>query len=319
MNKPNSVLIISEANDLSTDDVIGWLFYNNIDVIRINNDDFPQLDICSILNNGNFEQAFIYKGQRINLSDFGSIWYRRGQLVVQNNSDTAFFGNFTNQENIKLTEHFDQNAAGIFQINKYQDNYINKLNVLVAAQKEGLNIPNTYIVTSKDQLPDYRTKKYITKSISEMGHKFSYSDYIVEYFATVCLLNEIKNIPENFFPSLIQEFVEKRLEIRSFYLHGEFRSMAIFSQQNKKTEVDFRNYDHEKPNRCVPFNLPREIENKLDSLMQKLNINSGSIDLILTPQGEYFFLEVNPIGQFQWLSKNCNYRIEELIAKTLAN
>mgnify|MGYP000874440113 CR=1 FL=1 len=93
--------------------------------------------------------------------------------------------------------------------------------------------------------------------------------------------------------------------------------MAIFSQNNPKTQIDFRNYDYDKPNRLNPFKIPIEISNKIIKLMKKLKIICGSIDMIYTPKGEYVFLEVNPIGQFQWLSQNCNYYIEREIANHL--
>mgnify|MGYP003653909829 CR=1 FL=1 len=53
--------------------------------------------------------------------------------------------------------------------------------------------------------------------------------------------------------------------------------------------------------------------------MVKMDLNCGSFDIIYTPSGEYYFLEVNPVGQFQWLSYNCNYFIEKLIAEGLIN
>jgi D-alanine-D-alanine ligase-like ATP-grasp enzyme len=58
--------------------------------------------------------------------------------------------------------------------------------------------------------------------------------------------------------------------------------------------------------------LPKIFEKKLHKLMQLLKINCGSIDILVTPNDEFYFLEVNPIGQFQWLSKNCNYFIEQM-------
>lgn len=48
--------------------------------------------------------------------------------------------------------------------------------------------------------------------------------------------------------------------------------------------------------------------------MKDIDMNCGSIDMIYSPEGEYIFLEVNPVGQFQWLSKSCNYDIERQIA-----
>jgi glutathione synthase/RimK-type ligase-like ATP-grasp enzyme len=91
--------------------------------------------------------------------------------------------------------------------------------------------------------------------------------------------------------------------------------MAIFSQLDSLTELDYRNYNLEKPNRTVPFSLPENIELKLELLMKGLKLDTGSIDLILNREGDYVFLEVNPTGQFGWLSKSCNYYIEREIAK----
>ena len=90
--------------------------------------------------------------------------------------------------------------------------------------------------------------------------------------------------------------------------------MVIYSQNNKNTEADFRNYDLVRPNRTVPYQLPEEIELGLDALMKELNFNTGSIDLILTAKGEYIFLEINPEGQFGMVSHPCNYYLEREMA-----
>ena len=94
--------------------------------------------------------------------------------------------------------------------------------------------------------------------------------------------------------------------------------MAIFSQQKESTSIDFRNYDVKNPNRYVPFSIPKSIESKLKLFMKKLDLKTGSIDLIVTPNDEYVFLEVNPVGQFDFVSVNCNYYIEKEIAIALS-
>lgn len=93
--------------------------------------------------------------------------------------------------------------------------------------------------------------------------------------------------------------------------------MAIFSQEDQQTEVDFRNYNFEKPNRTVPFLLPIDLQEKLIQLMKNLHLKSGSIDMVLTEEGDYVFLEVNPVGQFGMVSSPCNYELSKLIAETL--
>ncbi len=141
------------------------------------------------------------------------------------------------------------------------------------------------------------------------------------FFKRIPNINDkfINSLPENFFPSLFQKKIDKKFEIRSFFIDNSFFSMAIFSQSNPKTKIDFRRYDHENPNRYVPFKLPKGIENKLFHVMNKLKINSGSIDLIYSNNKEIYFLEVNPIGQFGMISFPCNYYLEKIIAQKLSN
>lgn len=73
--------------------------------------------------------------------------------------------------------------------------------------------------------------------------------------------------------------------------------MAILSQNNPKTQIDFRNYDVDLPNRVVPFRLPDSLTQKLIKLMQRINLNTGSVDGLYS-SGDYYFLEINPVGQF---------------------
>ncbi|HQB76850.1 MAG TPA: grasp-with-spasm system ATP-grasp peptide maturase, partial [Tenuifilaceae bacterium] len=58
--------------------------------------------------------------------------------------------------------------------------------------------------------------------------------------------------------------------------------------------------------------------NKLNKLMKELGLDTGSIDMIVTEKREFIFLEVNPIGNIEMVSKNCNYPIERDIAKHIS-
>ena len=51
--------------------------------------------------------------------------------------------------------------------------------------------------------------------------------------------------------------------------------------------------------------------------MRALGLDTGSLDLIVTPDERHVFLEVNPQGQLDWLSHDCNYHLEERIADAL--
>lgn len=102
-------------------------------------------------------------------------------------------------------------------------------------------------------------------------------------------------------------------------MDGVIYSMAIFSQNDEQTQVDFRNYNVKKPNRTIPFKLPEIEKDKLVKFMNAVNMNCGSIDVIYTKDKKFVFLEVNPVGQFYQLSYPCNYHVEKKIAEYLIN
>ena len=160
---------------------------------------------------------------------------------------------------------------------------LNKITTICSAESVGLSIPEFVITNEKIHLNDFfkRRKQIVVKPISNVVTVKANGESLFPY--TKILLNDdLKNIPNFFFPSLFQEYIEKKLEIRTFFMDGQFFSMAMFTQQDSKTTIDFRNYNFKSPIRTVPFKLPEIVENKLIALFELLNLKSGSIDIILS-------------------------------------
>ena len=59
------------------------------------------------------------------------------------------------------------------------------------------------------------------------------------------------------------------------------------------------------------------IEAKVGELMRRMNLCFGSLDFIVTPEGEHVFLEVNPVGQFGWIADQTGLPIHERLAELL--
>lgn len=317
------IVIISSDSDQSTCDVINWLKYYNEDYILITEND--KLEIIEIYPSGNykfkvFDKVFEY-------FDIKSVWYRRDRL----NLKTELINNFSEDNDIsnmfKTHSLFEKNVITDFinylflrkkNINNYLLSSVNKLLVLAKAESVGLKIPDTLVTGCKKQLLEFKRahKSLITKCLAE-GAYFGNNDYWFYAYTEPVTIEMIDKLNDQFCPSLFQKQIPKKYEIRTFYLNNRFNSMSIFSQTNRKTKDDFRHYDQTLPNRNVGFKLPFTIENKLAKLMKSLNLNSGSIDLIYGKDHEFYFLEVNPIGQFGMLSYPCNYFLDKQIADFL--
>ena len=175
-------------------------------------------------------------------------------------------------------------------------------------------IPDFLITRNKSDVELFLKKHIccITKGVDKNG--FEIKDKIaLGNLATLITLSELEHISTQFNYSFIQQYIDKKADIRVFFIGNKIYSTAIFSQNDEKTKIDFRNYNDEKPNRIVPFKLPNSEEKKLRKLMKTLKYQTGSIDYVLDKNNHLYFLEINPIGQYGFISNKCNLFLDKAI------
>lgn len=117
-------------------------------------------------------------------------------------------------------------------------------------------------------------------------------------------------------PSIFQPYIEKQLELRIVVIGHNVFACAIHSQQSERSREDWRRYDFEHTP-YEPYTLPDEITQKILAFMERTGLAFGSIDMILTPAGEYVFLELNPNGQFDWVAQRAGLPLYEHLAAML--
>lgn len=115
-------------------------------------------------------------------------------------------------------------------------------------------------------------------------------------------------------PVYAQEYIPKRYEYRVMVIGDEVLACRIDSQASKKTSIDWRYYDFDNVAH-VSVKLPTEISAKLLAFMRSVNLGYGAIDMIETPHGDFVFLEVNPSGQWDWISKLAGLPIAGSVAR----
>jgi ATP-GRASP peptide maturase of grasp-with-spasm system len=321
------ILIISEKYDTQTDSILDWLRYSGKDVIRINDHDrieFHRLEIIDGATEYQFEvttelgETYMIKSNGIEW-----IWYRRGDYVFFPPSCKTF-GLDVNVAD-SLRNHLKRNIDTVREVlhkmqtekqtGNYYDNSTNKILNLNTALKLGIVVPDTIVVSKKEALIEFMSShaKVITKGLVVNGFE------IDNQLTCSCLTNEItpevlNNLSDIFALSMFQEMIQKELELRVFFFNGKIFSVAMFTQKNVKTKVDFRNYDSSTPTRVVPFILPNDLESKIGRFMSEIKMTTGSLDFIVGTDGRYYFLEVNPVGQFGFISNWCNAILEREIA-----
>lgn len=331
------IIIFTIESDISTFNVIKLLSNYNQRVVRINIDDNTYKFFKISENEIIFRNTI--SGELINLLDARSCWWRRSGLSYRNfvseipdelkvqNFDLSSLIHSDNSLLIKeskdLIDFIYNRVYESCELNIGKPIFnLNKLTVLELAKKNGLKTPPYEIIRSRKLIEDkLKEGKYITKAINNGvysvidNHRFYSYTELIEY--ENCMLNSKKEI--EYFPSLIMNLINKKAEIRSFYIEGLFYSMIIFSQSSNQTSIDFRKYNEVFPNKTEPYKLNNDIEKKLTNIFTELKLNSGSVDLIIDEEDNFVFLEINPVGQYGMVSEPCNYNLDNLIAKYLIN
>jgi ATP-GRASP peptide maturase of grasp-with-spasm system len=324
------ILILSDENDTSTNHVIDWLIYYKAGYVRINLET-PVIIKNITINNEELSILVEINKHIFDLCKFTAYWYRRGKISIRRMVNFKLIENPLLLKGIQhhLSDELS-NVEGLMyyilnqiprKINKFSDaRYSNKLINLHKAREVGLDIPSSVIIDNKQELEEFNQKnnsQIITKAIKEgLGPYYRQTPYLS--YTEEVVNEDIEKSTSNFFPSLFQNKIEKVYEIRVFYLVDKIYSVAIFSQRKKRTAIDYRHYDLANPNRFVPYSLPKEIEEKIHQFMLLIKMTSGSLDFIVTKDGRFIFLEINPVGQYGGMvSAPGNYSLDKKIAQYL--
>ena len=318
-------VVISNDRDWTTYQVIDWLMFYGAKVYYQNIIDHDKNDI-SISLDQNYNKSFLKIDNKV-IKPGTKFWLRKFPRYIYPKLlfgiDNVLIKSFVNEEReafIKFYYSYHRNAFSHLGSNSQYNSplQVNKLESLIQARNCGLNIPKSIVTNAKCDIKEFldEVKTAIIKPLSEPTMLSNY-DKIFTMHTKYFDLDYLNLMDDKFFPIYLQKYIPKEFEIRVFYLKNKFYSSAIYSQNDPQTKVDYRKYNNEVPNRVVPFKLPKSIVNKLLKLLILMGLNTASVDLIFTPNEEFYFLEINPVGQFGSLSLNCNYSLEDIIANSL--
>jgi predicted ATP-grasp superfamily ATP-dependent carboligase len=233
------------------------------------------------------------EGTYINLDDVKTIWWRRGrspqhlsEAMVEKNSQVeelirndcrgGFIGALRSASDAVWVSNLSATDAAS-----------DKLTQLRIATKCGFHIPETLVTQDYESLVEFSKKhtKFIAKPIIGANGAAVFTEFV-----------NIKNLrPESveICPAIYQEYVEGDTHIR---LNAFGRRMIAASITTDK--LDWRR------DLAVPIRnwvIPEALRKKVSNALAELDLKMGIFDFKIGKNGEVYWLEVNPQGQFLFL------------------
>lgn len=317
------ILIIADIYDLHADKVEESLKKDNISYFRLN------LDYASLIKTRiifHFNSWIIQKEDRsVNSIFFSCVWCRRafvelsleerekieadvGLKIWRSEWNVTLLGLYTSIRKIPWLNPLREAIRGE---NKYWQ--------MELATDIGFFIPPTIISNSKKELIQFcrEHNDVVFKLMSQDIYTFNdrkvkgfYTNRISERDLEKLFLVDGEN------PIVLQKYIEKQYEVRYTVVGEEHFVCRIDSQMSSIACNDWRRYDIANTPHTI-LNPPEKIKRKVSLLLNKMEICYGALDFIVTPKDEWYFLEINCMGQWLWIEDLTGLKISQSIARWL--
>jgi glutathione synthase/RimK-type ligase-like ATP-grasp enzyme len=304
---PSTVLIITNDHDEHADAVIEELHRRDVPVFRFHPEDFPEA--CSVsmeIRDGRIEGEIRTPERRVGLEEICAAWYRRSRnLFAPPPALNLLYGDLDNYVEVQSATTLTALYASLQTLwvgypPKLRRAEIKALQ-LAEASKAGLTTPRTLISNDPTRAAAFVEGLNGTQCAVKPLVAVRASDGQVDRLPLTTVLppdHPLDSVAAA--PTILQPYVDKACELRCVVIGERIFCAKLNSQASETTRHDWRagyagHIEHE------VFSLPEHVQTAIRRLMSSFEINFASIDLILTPSGEFVFLDLNPNGQWLWL------------------
>lgn len=268
-------------------------------------------------------------GRRISILQISGVWIKRQSVLVTSDEEQSYCG-FADYYNYKLWK--DEWNSIIKQLLAHLSYigipFFDEANTLLLAEKKilqldtaravGFNTPATIVSNSKPQII-YFLNHHDGEGILKLSTQptFNKNNEVYFIFANKVSISDFDEMDTTInSPFIIQNYIQKQYEVRYTFVNGEHFVCKIDSQLSDKSKIDFRRYDFANTP-YVAIEAPERIRDMVALFMSKFNLNYGALDFVVDPNNNWFFLEVNPVGQYGWIEHLTGLKITDAILRYL--
>jgi hypothetical protein len=301
----HAVLILTNSQDVTSDYLCSKLAEAGIENCRFDTD----FDCCNA--------TFVYRegvpqlewrGKRLRPDEISSVIYRRPkQIAVSSTIQDVPTREHTASEWSEAIEGFLAHIDEDRWLNHPSRNYMasHKVEQLTRAETHGLRVPETIVTNDRRAAEEFvcsHRDDAVVKPLSsgfierEQGG-FDTIIYTSPFRQSdIHLLREISDCPV-----LFQRRVPKVLDVRVTVV--DQRSIAVGlrgSEPDGSQRLDIRRNNMSRVDYTV-VEIPSPVLRGVQDLLSEYRLRFAALDFAVTETGEWFFLEINPNGQWAWL------------------
>jgi glutathione synthase/RimK-type ligase-like ATP-grasp enzyme len=298
----NKILIVTSSYDKTCDYLISK--YKGANFFRFNFDNFSSYKVTTSSDGFKINSSY----GDIDTNTCKSIYFRK---PTQENLDNIFdkkYHHFAQREAYSLIEGITESFDGIcLSKPSIMRKAGNKVSQAMLTKKVGFDIPQLLITNDLTQVNKLNKKQSIVKPLS-IGTVIEENK---KEFVQTNILNSDFNLESlKYSPAYFQEYIEKDFEVRVTFIDKKAFPVRIYSEN----KVDWRKLGNNvKYSLCE---IPNSIYEKCLDFLNLCEMKFGCFDFIVK-DNFWYFLEMNPNGQWAWLEFETGACISEEIVGLL--
>lgn len=310
------VLILGSRYDISCDYVIAQLRRQCTPYLRLNSEDLPQLSLGLNPVRGVLEVRRGRECFHLTQENVGSVYYRRPVFLrdygepnrlpferFQRFQWAVFLRSFMALESCQWVNH--PSATYLAEHKAVQ---------LQTASRIGFPVPETIITNNTTHLSPMvcRNGQIVAKGLDTVLLRHGSSETFG--FTHILERESVKEEEIAAAPVLFQEPILNKTDVRVTVVGRDAVAVSVTAKglpidgdwRARKGDAEF-----------APLELPSETARMCVEVASQLGLSFGAIDLALC-DSEYYFLEINPTGEWAWLVDSAGLPIDSMIAGFLA-
>lgn len=308
------ILILASRYDLSCDYVVSALRRSDLGYFRLNSEDLPSYSICLEPCHGRLSCSSSDLRVEIDTDQLTGVYFRRPTFLRE-----------TSQAGQQPQDQFHRAQWAAFVRNLMvldAARWINhpthtyeaehKMLQLRIACEEGFDVPETYCLNSRDAIAGRFTSPIVAvKGLdtvlvrTETTESFGYTNLLKTA--------ELEEAELKDAPLVVQQSLMTKLDLRVTVVGDDWWCASATEEgapiagdwRLRKTNVAFSE-----------FPLPESVGLRCVALTRRLGLHFAAIDLARS-DNHYFFLEVNPTGEWAWLQEQVGFPIASKLVKLL--
>jgi len=312
------ILLLTNERDLTSDYVVLELRRRGLPFYRLNSERLSETKVTFDPKMGEDSWKVDVGDKTIDFASIRAAYFRRpGTIAIDSNVINGAARRYCEVE---------WGSALTSALNSLGERWLNSPLAILAAENKprqlsiahtiGFAVPETLITNDFTKVQQFSIAGVIVAKPIREALLEEDDDERVIFTSRIENLTEVDKPSVMAAPVIYQREILKRADIRVTVVGTLVLAVEISSQDSDETKTDWRRGSN--PNlQHSPHELPGDISNKCVNLVCKLGLRFGAIDLVLDQKGDYWFLEVNPNGQWAWIENRTGTPITKAIVDEL--